>query len=235
MVSVIPQQTGRYEALTGMKCYFTPVPLPDTIGPEWEQKRQAVSRQPEERAKILWVGKLGNTENRYAVIFFVRQIYPQLVKKLGKGNFEVHFVGNSSNCPPELKRLTQQDPAIMIRGHVPDIDYEFLSSDVYLVTNTTTLGARTRILSSFSAGSCVVAHIANTAGVPALKHRENSLIGANAAELANLVVEALENPAMRFELGRNGRKVFETLYKMEVSAQQLVDLFEQTIQKFPKT
>ena len=235
MVSVIPQQTGRYEALTGMKCYFTPVPLPDTIGPEWEQKRQAVSRKPEERAKILWVGKLGNTENRYAVIFFVRQIYPQLVKKLGKGNFEVHFVGNSSNCPPELKRLTQQDPAIMIRGHVPDIDYEFLSSDVYLVTNTTTLGARTRILSSFSAGSCVVAHIANTAGVPALKHRENSLIGANAAELANLVVEALENPAMRFELGRNGRKVFETLYKMEVSAQQLVDLFEQTIQKFPKT
>lgn len=229
LVTVIPQQTEAYEKLSGKKCTFTPVPLPDTVGPDWESKRAAFSKNEKERARILWVGKLGNTENRYAVIFFVRQVYPELVKKLGKGKFEIHFVGNPKNCPPELTRLAQADPNIFICGHVPDIDAEFLSADVYLVTNTTTLGARTRILSSFSAGSCVVAHVANTVGVPALKHRENALIGHNASEIAELVAEALANPELRLQLGRNGRKVFESQYQMKKAAQRLIELFEETI------
>lgn len=231
-VTVIPQQVDRYEQLTGKKCYFTPIPLPDTTGPDWEEKRRTVSVKKDGRAKILWVGKLGNTENRYAVSFFVRELYPELVKKLGKENFEVHFIGNSRNCPSELIRLAETEPHLYIRGHVPDIDYEFLSADVYLVTNTTTLGARTRIISSFSNGSCVVAHIANTIGIPALKHRENALIGRNAKEIADLVAEAILDPELRLCLGRNGRRVFEEQYQEDVSAQMLIDLFEKTIRAF---
>ena len=229
LVTVIPQQVRRYEKLSGKKCHFTPVALPDTVGPNWESKRAAFSKVKKERAKILWVGKLGNTENRYAILFFVRQLYPEMVKKLGQGNFEVHFVGNPRNCPVELTRLAGANPQIIIHGHVPDIEAEFLSSDVYLVTNTTTLGARTRILSSFASGSCVVAHIANTVGVPALRHRENALIGRNAPEIAELIAEALANPELRLQLGRNGRKVFENQYQMKKAAQELVELFETTI------
>lgn len=232
LVTVIPQQTGRYEKLSGKPCHFTPVPLPDSVGPNWEEKRHAYATKEKRRAKILWVGKLGNTENRYAVSYFVRKVYPALVQKLGKENFEVHFIGNPRNCPAELNRLAQSEPYIYLRGHVPDIDAEFLSADIYLVTNTTTLGARTRILSSFSNGSCVVAHIANTAGVPALKHRQNALIGKNAKELAELTAEALADPTLRLRLGQNGRKVFESQYQLKVGAQYLADLFMQTISAY---
>lgn len=231
-VTVCPQHIGRYEALTGKKCYFTPIPLTDSIGPDWDAKRRAVRVKKHERIKLLWVGKPANTENRYAVRFLVRELFPELIKVLSLENFELHIVGDDRNAPAELIRLAKKYPNVYIRGHVHDIDSEWLSADVYVVTNTTTVGARTRILSSFSGGNCVVAHVANTAGIPALKDGENILIGATGRDMAKQIYKAVQDENLRARLGREGRKVYETYYEKNVAAQFLVDIFQKTVEEF---
>jgi glycosyltransferase involved in cell wall biosynthesis len=231
-VTVCPQHIERYETLTGRKCYFTPIPLTDSIGPNWEEKRKTVQLNKNEQIKLLWVGKPANTENRYAVRFLVRELFPELIKLIPPEQFELHIVGDDRNAPKELLQLAQKFSNIHIRGHVHDIDTEWISADVYLVTNTTTVGARTRILSSFSGGNCVVAHVANTAGIPALRDGENILIGRTGQEMAQQIYKAVQDESMRIRLGRAGRTVYETYYEKSVAAQFLVDIFQKTVDEF---
>jgi glycosyltransferase involved in cell wall biosynthesis len=231
-VTVCPQHIERYEKLTGTNCYFTPIPLEDSIGPDWATKRKQIRAEKRSKVKLLWVGKPANTENRYAVRFLVRELFPELVKLIPLDSFELHVVGDDRNCPPELTQLAQKYPNLYIRGHVHDIDSEWLSADVYVVTNTTTVGARTRILSSFSGGNCVVAHIANTAGIPALKDGENILIGKNGREMAQQIYKAIQDNALREKLGKNGRQVYKTYYEKSVAAQFLMSIFQKTVEEF---
>lgn len=146
-VTVCPQHIERYEKLTGTNCYFTPIPLEDFIGPDWATKRKQIRAEKRSKVKITLGRKPANTENRYAVRFLVRELFPEVwLQLIPLDSFELHVVGDDRNCPPELTQLAQKYPNLYIRGHVHDIDLEWLSADVYVVTNTTTVGARTRIL-----------------------------------------------------------------------------------------
>lgn len=235
LVTVCPQHIEYYKKFSRKQCYFTPLPIIDSIGTDWEQKRKVFQRKDSEKIKILWVGKPANTENRYAIRFLVRELFPELIKVMGLDTFELHIVGDDRNCPMELVLLSQKYPNIHIRGHVHDIDSESLSSDIYLVTNTTSLGIRTRIISAFAAGSCVVAHIANKVGIPSLRDGENILLGRNGREMAEQIVLVAKDQALRYRLSKNGRSEFERHYEKSIAIKNLADVFEKTLKDYYAT
>ena len=85
-----------------------------------------------------------------------------------------------------------------------------------------------RILSAFSFGCPVVAHVSNALGIPELADGENALLGRTGAELAAAAVRLVESPELRERIGAGGRSAFERWFAPPVAAgrieERLVEL-----------
>ena len=155
--------------------------------------------------KIIIIGKLGQIENLYAQHFFVRKLFPHLLKL--KDNYEINFIGNKEGLIKPLKILSEKYPnKIKIRGFVNDINKEWKEAKILLVPTVTNLGVRTRIYSAFSLGCAVVCHVSSKSGIPELKNNFNCLIGNNAKEIAELLEKLLKDKKLRNKLINGGKQ-----------------------------
>ena len=186
-------------------CLYFPNPVDDAGGPEWEARRE--SSATEGKPKILMAGHLRGIATLSGLHLLADETLPILERILGPDGFEVHIVGADA-LPPRLAAKLAR-PSVRLRGYVEDIHQEFLTSDVLFVPTPIELGFRTRIAEGFSFGCCVVAHSANALGMPELVHRENALLAPDGAGLADQLVRALGDPALRSRLRRNARQTYE--------------------------
>jgi glycosyltransferase involved in cell wall biosynthesis len=115
-------------------------------------------------------------------------------------------------------------PRIMIRGHVPDLDAEVLSSQIFLTVNNSGpfRGGHTRIQYAWSLGSCVVAHRNYQECIPELEHMDNVLMGESADEIADLVAQAASDQRLRSRIAEAGRATYERSFTPEVVVPKLL-------------
>lgn len=165
---------------------------------------------PPEQNKIAGsIGGLYGTGNSFGLFFLGREIVPALERRLGD-RFTVHVYGAGSPSPAVARALDH--PRLRRRGYVDDIDGELRSCAVFLLANNNNpdfLGGFTRVLHAWSLESCLVAHRNIHLAMPEVVHGENALLGGTADELADLVVQALEDADLRRRLGEAGRRTFE--------------------------
>ena len=188
----------------------------------WRQEgMNAQARRP---AKI--VGSLGNvrsTGNTFGLLYLGNQILPRLERRLGSDNFEINIYGHGVPYSPIARSLSH--PSVKLRGWVPDLDAEILSSRVFLMMNNTGYykGSHTRFLHAWTLGSCVVAHRINAAAMPEIQHMENALLGDDPDEISDLIERAVKDEELRRRIGDGGRQTYEALFRPEVVVPKLVD------------
>ncbi len=205
---------------------FITTPVPDPVGPEWKQLRDALP--PNEKCKILMIGHLHSTSNKSGLPIFFEEILPHLESKWGNENFEVHIVGRNEGMPARFNAW-RKHPALRFRGPVYPADQEFLSSDILLVPIPAKTGSRVRILNGFTYGSAIVAHSANALGIPELRHGENVLLGDTGREIAEQVIRLAPDKTMRRKLGENGRATYERHYTEEEGGRQYLRLIDEAL------
>jgi glycosyltransferase involved in cell wall biosynthesis len=181
-------------------CRYLHTPVPDP-GPPYATGGAA------ERPTILLVGHLKGIVTLEGLRLFAAKVLPRLEAALGADGFEVRIAGGY-DAPPELARLLDR-PSVRLLGHVEGAEDEFRGAHVLLVPNSLTLGIRVRIVTAFSHGTCVVTHRANTLGIPELEHEANALVADSPEGLADAVVRALGDEALRRRLGAGARAAYE--------------------------
>jgi Glycosyl transferases group 1 len=206
----------------GVAAWYAPSPILDLGGPDWERRRLAAAKPP--RPRILMIGHLRGIATISGLAFFVDSMLPALSARLGAEGFEVRIVGGYD--PPERLRPRLQHPAVTLTGHVEPPDDEFLSAHVVLVPTPIKTGPRSRIITAMSFGCCVVAHRANTLGIPELAHGQNALLADDGPGLVDAVVAALGDPGLRARLGRNARRTYETTFTPEKAGARIVSALE---------
>jgi glycosyltransferase involved in cell wall biosynthesis len=112
-------------------------------------------------------------------------------------------------------------------GQVEPATEEFLRCDVLLVPTPIRLGIRVRILTGFATGSCIVAHTANSLGIPELIDGKNALLGSTGPQLAAAVLRASADSALRAQLRREARRTYEQCFSLETAGRLIVDELEQ--------
>jgi glycosyltransferase involved in cell wall biosynthesis len=152
---------------------------------------------------------------------FAFEMRPGLETRLGLDGFEVRVVGGG-RLPEHVGRRLQR-PSVKMVGRVSPPHVEFLAADVVLVPTPVEIGMRVRIAVAFGYGCCVVAHTANQAGIPEMKHEQNVLLGADGLSLARQVERACNEPALRKNLGRQARATFEEYFSAERAAARLTE------------
>ncbi len=182
---------ARWHARThGKAVLYTPNPLASVY-------RDAPRRAPATPPRFALVGGIGGIATLTGLAWFARKVYPLLEPALATGEFEIHLIGKGS-LDPSLDRIT---PRLIRRGFVDDLTAELATVTAMLVPTPITLGFRTRIIDAFRHGVTVIAHEANGAGFPELRHGRNGLVAATPEAFAADVRALAHDPARAEQLG----------------------------------
>lgn len=176
---------------------------PGAVHADWRQVRD----EREQLSPLRIVGNVGNiaaTGNSFGLITLATEIVPRLVERLGRGNFEVHLFGGGTPHPSVASLL--QDPHIRLRGFVDDLDAEIMAAPIFLVANNSRRFkvGHTRFLHAWSLGACVVGFDDSAAAMPEIRDGANALLGDSADAVADRVVQAAQDSALRRRLGQGG-------------------------------
>lgn len=194
----------------------------DRFGEGWRERRRALER-PSPLVIIGNVGKLGGTANRYGLDYLGREVLPELRKRMAPGTFRIEILG-SGELEAGIRALLE-GPDVVFRGFVPDIDEAMLAAHVFLCTNNATpfKVGHTRYLHAWTLGSCVIAHRDVSLSMPEIKHEENALLGRDAGDIANLIVRAGQDQALRNRIGSAGWEIYLRRFKAETVAEDIVE------------
>lgn len=201
----------------GVPCRYIPTPCAtNDLGPVCLSAPDVKKAKP----KLLMLGHLGGTPTQLGLHFLADHILPHLEKNLGATGFEIHILGRDPLPPHLAKKL--QHPSIKLRGYVDNLIAEYAETDVMLCATPVSTGVRTRLAEALSTGCCVVAHRAESGGMPELRHGENVLLGSSGEEIAGAILQAFADRSLRLRLGHGARQTYEKYFSPSVALTGLV-------------
>jgi glycosyltransferase involved in cell wall biosynthesis len=173
---------------------------------------------------IASVGKLNGTANAHGFEYLLNHLLPELRRVFTEKSFELHIFGTGEPHPALVELWNQ--PEIIRRGFVEDLDAEISDADLFLVLNNATEFnvCHTRYLHAWSIGSCLVGHASVREAMPEFSHGENSLLGHDAEEIALLIKRVSSDEALRLALIQGGRLTHSKFFAPRVVAARLHSL-----------
>jgi len=205
-------------------CDYVPNTWPDAFGADVYQKRIAAEGARDSVQILGNIGAISATGNSHGIMYISRYIVPLLQEELSGLEWEVNICGGGtarSDIAPYLK-----NPKISVRGFVDDIDNEILSNVVFLLCNNAGpyTGGYTRVIYVMSSAGCLVAHNNLAKSMPELVHGENCLLGETPEEISELIVQAVKDNKLRFEIGNSARKTYNDFYHPSRIVEKLLSL-----------
>lgn len=227
MWNVAANDAADYRA-AGVNARYLQNMWPGAVHADWQAARDAA----EQVAPLRIVGNVGNisaTGNSFGLMTLATEILPRLKERLGEGAFEIHLFGGGQPHPAVQPLLA--DPHVKVRGFVDDLDAEILAAPIFLVANNSQRFkvGHTRFLHAWSLGACVVGFADSAEAMPEIRHRENALLGHTPTEVADLVVEAAADRALRRKMGAGGVAALTTAFDPKRVVGAMIDDIETTL------
>jgi len=173
-----------------------------------------------EKNRIIFTGNMPYYANYDAVIYFAKEIFPEVLKKVP--NAEFYIVGQK----PPLKIKSLNSKNIFVTGFVPDIKSEYLKSAVNVAPMRFGAGTLNKVLESIALGVPIVATPIAVEGL-SVELKKYIYIANNSNEFSHYVIEIIKNPALRDELWKEGQSVIKELLSWE----KVVNEFENDLKE----
>jgi len=198
--------------------------VPNGVDTEYFEVRD----EPQEAA-IIYTGGMNMFANKDAVIHLISDIWPRIKAKVPEAVFNV--IGQDP--PEELHELAKADDSIKVLGYVADIRPYVARSAVYVVPLRVGGGTRLKVLDALSQGKAIVSTAVGCEGID-VSDGLNIHIEDDDDKFADRVIELLENPQRRRELGAEARKLAEQSYAWESIGKVLQGAYETVVQQAQK-
>lgn len=167
---------------------------------------------------IVFMGKMSTFPNRDAALYFYEEIFPLVLRRFPK--MRLNIVGIEPGA--EILAL-RRHPNVTVTGYVPDVRPYLQKAALSICPMRTGAGAKNKVLESLAAGTPVVATSLGVEGI-ALRPEEDALVADTPHVFADAIARLVENPGMRQQLSRNGRRLIEEKYSWELVLTQLNEL-----------
>lgn len=174
---------------------------------------------------VMFTGSLEWAMNIDGVEWFVRQIWPEIIRKRPDARFLI--VGK--NPPAAIRQFGSQD-SITVTGTVPDIRDWIAQAAVCVVPLRMGSGIRLKILEALAMGKAVVSTSIGAEGIPVEDGVEIRLADTPGA-FSGAVTELLADPALRERMGRQGRRMVETGYGWPRLVDRLETVYSQLLSR----
>ncbi len=181
--------------------------------------------ESEDAAHLVYIGSMDWYPNEDAVSFFADEVLPIIRESVQNVKFTI-VGGNPSE---NVQRLADRD-GIVVTGRVPEIRPYFSAASVFVVPLRIGSGTRLKILEALAMGKAVVSTTVGAEGL-ALKNGEEIMIADEPNHFAEAVIRLLTDPALRKEVGINGRLRVEQDYDWCNIGRELLTVYESVLSK----
>lgn len=178
----------------------------------------------EEPNSILFLGSLDWLPNQDGFWWFYDSIFPRVVAKVPSARLLV--VGK--NPPSKLRRLS--GPNLSVVGPVDDVRPYMRRSQVCVVPLRIGSGIRIKILEMFAMKKAIVTTSVGCEGIEVQNGRHLLVVDTEEA-FAEATYRLLCDPDLRKSLGEAGRTLVCEHYRWERVVQELVSVYEETLQR----
>jgi glycosyltransferase involved in cell wall biosynthesis len=179
-----------------------------------------VREEPQEKA-IIYTGGMNMFANKDAVMHLINDIWPRIKQSVPEAVFNV--IGQDP--PEDLISISKRDESIKVHGFVDDIRPYVAKSAVYVVPLRVGGGTRLKVLDSLSQGKAMVSTSIGCEGIDVTDGLNIHIEDDNRA-FADRVIELLNNPQRRQELGAEARKLAEQKYAWPSIGHALHEAYE---------
>jgi glycosyltransferase involved in cell wall biosynthesis len=176
----------------------------------------AVIKRRPDPLHILHIGTMYWPPNIDGVMWFIREMFPQIRQRRPDAVFDV--VG--SRPPPALRQLSRDGSGINVTGYVADPTPYLEQTGVFVVPLRAGGGMRVKILNALAQGLPIVSTTLGAEGI-AVTDGEHILIADRPADFATAVLRLLDDPALAARLGAAGRRLVERSYDYRIACQPL--------------
>ena len=179
-------------------------------------------------ARIVFSGKMSYHANVTAAVHLVRDIMPAVWAE--RPDAEVWIVGKDP--APEIRLLETADVntvhkgqrAVVVTGTVPDVNAFLQEATVAVAPLRYGAGIQNKVLEAMACGAPVVATRKATAALLA-KPGQDLLVTETDSDFSQSILQLLDNPAQRTELGRRGRQFVEQNHTWSGAACRLEEIY----------
>jgi glycosyltransferase involved in cell wall biosynthesis len=172
-----------------------------------------------ERRDLLFVGYFTHTPNADAMLFFLREVFPSLRRRIP--GVTIRVIGRDP--PVELATLASED--VQVYGQVPDLEPHLLSARVMVAPLRFGAGVKGKVTQSLSYGLPVVATPVAAEGM-GLTDGENVLIGERAADLVEQIARLYNDEKLWRKLSANGLQHARAHFSVEAMRARVERLVE---------
>ena len=153
--------------------------------------------------ELVFTGSMDWHPNEDAMLFFMQEVLPLLRQEISDVTLTV--VGRN---PTERLRRAANAAGVKVTGTVPDVRPHIARAAVYVVPLRIGGGTRLKIYEALAMGKAVVSTTIGAEGLP-LEQGVHILRADEPTAFAEKIVELLQNPNLRQDLGRAGRSLME--------------------------
>jgi len=173
-----------------------------------------------ERRGLFFVGGFWHTPNADAVIWFVKEIWPLILRQQADLVFRIA----GSNAPADVLALAQR-PGVEVVGFVPDLTELFDRSRVFVAPMRFGAGVKGKVGESMAHGLPVVATSIGAEGMSA-RDGEHLLVADAPGAFADAVLRLVGDDELWARLQANGRKFVEQTQSMAAARLKLAELLD---------
>jgi glycosyltransferase involved in cell wall biosynthesis len=167
--------------------------------------------------RIVFTGMMAHPPNVDAAGFFAREVLPRVQMKRPEAEFWI--VGrDATSSVASLAML----PGVVVTGFVPDIRPYIAQASVVVVPLRFGSGMRNKILEAWAMEKCVVSTRVGAEGLDC-EDGANIVLADDAQTLADRVVDAMSNPALRDRVRTRGRALVASSHDPDALANRYAD------------
>lgn len=182
----------------------------DTFGPKAEVSI--------EHSRILFTGNMDYEPNVDAVVYFVEEIFPEILKEIPNAIFVIA----GQRPVNKVKNLAANN--IFITGFVQDISVEYAKSNVVVAPLRFGAGTQNKVLEAMAVGVPVVCTEIGFKGLE-IHSGEGAILAKTKADFIAEVVRLLREKEYRNSVSLNGRNVIVNNFSWQAIAQKLSNYF----------
>ncbi|MBQ7683717.1 MAG: glycosyltransferase [Bacteroidaceae bacterium] len=150
--------------------------------------------------KICFVGNMRTLQNQDAVLFFVNEIFPRILKHEPDTIF--YIVG--AQPPKAIQQLACNN--IIVTGFVDDLGETISDACLTVAPVRVASGIQNKVLVAMGYGLPVVLTSLIAQGIPELVNEESALIRDDAATIAEACLRIMHDPKLRQKLSEEGHQ-----------------------------
>lgn len=159
--------------------------------------------------KIVFVGNMRTLQNQDAVLSFVQDIFPRILKRKPKARF--YIVG--AQPPPHIMELACEN--IVVTGFVDDLPATISDAAVAVAPVRVAAGIQNKVLVAMGCGLPVVLTTLISHAIPELEDDKNCIIRDEEATIADSCVRLMTHPDERNSIASAGYQMVRNHYAWE--------------------